>query len=284
MSNPQRVLETGFNQLGLTITCNNGQAASLAEFLFGDFPGGDDAGQTRHYDIVCAGLQPKLSLWEGEKRLYFGTSLYQLAYTLMNEVTYHCIDTDTTRHALHAGGVTRNSTCILLPGTSGSGKSSLTAWLVAHGYRYLSDELVFLSDDGRVWPLTRPISLKVEAGFFPWLPSDEGELNRAQAIISSQGSMLPHRLLNPEYRAEQRSATHFVFPRYRPGAKTELLEISPARSCLYLMQSHANARSLSGLGVAKLSAIVRGCRSYTLTYGSFDELEPIFFSSQIFSI
>lgn len=282
MSKPHRVLETGFNRLGLTITGNNRQSADVADFLFGDFPGADDAVQSRQYDIVCAGLQPNLSLWEGEKRLYFGTSLYQLAYTLMNEVIYHCIDTDTTRHALHAGGVCRNGACILLPGTSGSGKSSLTAWLVAHGYRYLSDELVFLSDDAAVAPLTRPISLKVEAAHFPWLPPED-DLEQAHGISSAHGSMIPHRLLNPDYRVEDQSVTHFVFPQYQPGVKTELLEISPARSSLYLMQSHANARSLGGLGVAPLSKVVRACRSYTLSYGSFDELEPIFFSSQIFT-
>jgi hypothetical protein len=281
MSNPYGVLETGFNQLGLRITSNNRQAADLAEFLFGDFPGGDNAVQARQYDIVCAGLQPKLSLWEGEKRLYFGTSLYQLAYTLMNEVIYHCIDKDATRHALHAGGVCRNGACILLPGTSGSGKSSLTAWLVAHGYQYLSDELVFLSDDATVAPLTRPISLKVETTQFPWLPSED-ELKRAHGISSNRGSMIPHRLLNPEYQVEQHSVTHFVFPKYRPGAETEFQEVSPARSILYLMQSHANARNLGGLGVTQLSGVVRACRSYTLSYGSFNELEPIFFSSQTF--
>jgi hypothetical protein len=281
MSEPYHILATGFDQLALEITCNNREAASLAEFLFGDFPGAADAVQVKQYDIVCAGLEPKLSLWEGEKRLYFGTSQYQLAYTLMNEVIYHCINTDTTRHALHAGGVSRNAKCILLPGTSGSGKSSLTAWLTAHGCHYLSDELVFLSDEGTVWPLTRPISLKVDAGYFLWLPS-EGELNQAHGIVTSEGSMIPHRLLNPHYQADRKTVTHFVFPQYKPGARTELLQISPARSCLYLMQSHANARSLGGLGVAELSAIVRKCQSYTLTYGSFAELEPIFFSTDPF--
>ncbi|MGA7279477.1 MAG: hypothetical protein WBW79_16175 [Desulfocapsaceae bacterium] len=278
MSEPYRVLATGFHQLALEITCNNREAASLAEFLFGDFPGGADAVQVKQYDIVCAGLQPKLSLWEGEKRLYFGTSSYQLAYTLMNEVIYHCIDTDKSRHALHAGGVSRNGICILLPGTSGSGKSSLSAWLTAHGYHYLSDELVFLSDDGTIWPLTRPISLKIDASHFPWLPSED-DCSQAHAIISSQGSMIPHRMLNPHYQTDRKTVTHFVFPQYKPGARTELLQISPAKSCLYLMQSHANARSLGGLGVAELSKIVRKCQSYTLTYGSFAELEPIFFST-----
>ena len=278
MSEPYHILATGFDQLALEITCNNREAASLAEFLFGDFPGAADAVQVKQYDIVCAGLEPKLSLWEGEKRLYFGTSSYQLAYALMNEVIYHCIDTDTIRHALHAGGVSRNTKCILLPGTSGSGKSSLTAWLTAHGCHYLSDELIFLSDDGTVWPLTRPISLKVDAGAFPWLPSRD-DLDQSHGIVTSQGSMIPHRLLNPHYQTDRKTVTHFVFPKYTPGALTELCEISPAKSCLYLMGSHANARSLGGLGVAQLSRIVRACRSYTLSYGSFNDLEPVLFNT-----
>ena len=278
MSEPFRTLKTGFNQLALEITCNNSCAFSLAKFLFGDFPGVTKTLKLQRYDIVCAGLESELSLWEGEKRLYSGTSQYQLAYTLMNEVIYHCINTDTTRHALHAGGVSRNGNCILLPGKSGSGKSSLTAWLVAHDYFYLSDELIFLSDGGEVCPIMRPISLKVEAGYFPWLPVN-GNYNQNQSILSSRGSMIGHRLLNPSYLTDRQTVTHFVFPQYKSGVKTELLKISPARSCLYLMQSHANARSLVGLGVAKLSKIVRRCRSYTLTYGSFEELASVFFSN-----
>ncbi len=267
------LFESGFERFVFTVACNNRTGFDLADFLFADLPGCTFPEHRRAYDIVCSGSRRKLSLWEGDKRLYFGDSAYRLAYVLMNEVLYHCIDSNQTHHALHAGAVTAGNRCILLPGKSGSGKSSLTAWLTSCGYHYLTDELVFLSDDGVVSPLARPISLKGENTFLSRFVADD---QKGRAIIGENGAIVPHRLLNRDYKPRTPQVSHFIFPAYRAGAPLSVEEISPARSCLYLLQSHVNARNLEGLGVGTLSTIVRNCRSYALTYGGFDQIEPIF--------
>ncbi len=267
------MFESGFDRLGFRILCNNQFGFDLAEFLFGDFPGNSAAVQHKVFDIVCSGTKNKLSLWEGDKRLYFGTSAYQLAYILMNEVLYHCIDSNDTHHALHAGGVRRNGACIILPGESGSGKSSLTAWLISNGFQYLTDELVFLGADASVTPLTRPVSLKGGEEFLARFVADD---QRGLTIADENGAIIPHRLLNQDYQPQRSELSHSIFPQFIPGAPLSLEEISPARSCLYLLQSHVNARNHDGLGVETLSRIVRACRSYTLSYGSFDDLEAVF--------
>lgn len=264
---------SGFGRFVFTVACNNQYGFDLADFLFADLPGCASEAHRKGYDIVCSGSRRKLSLWEGDKRLYFGDCAYQLAYVLMNEVLYHCIDSNQTHHALHAGGVSGNGRCILLPGESGSGKSSLTAWLTSSGYRYLTDELVFLSDDGVVTPLTRPISLKGDDAFLSRFVAD-GLIDRV--IVGDSGAIVPHRLLNPDYQAQRPQLSHIFFPTFKAGAPLSVEEISPARSCLYLMRSHVNARNLEGLGVAALSRIARSCRSYTLHYGGFDQLESMF--------
>ena len=156
-SNP-RVYLTGFGDHTFEIRCNNDDAYGIAEFLFLDFPGSLAAISTIQYDIISSGPIPMLSLWEGDKRLYFGISRYQLAYILMNEVIFCCIDTNTSHHALHAGAVYWDDRCILLPGQSGNGKSTLTSWLIMNGFHYLTDELVFLDQNAQVLPMTRPIS------------------------------------------------------------------------------------------------------------------------------
>ncbi|MEA3291589.1 MAG: hypothetical protein U9Q71_04700 [Pseudomonadota bacterium] len=43
---------------------------------------------------------------------------------------------------LHAGGAVSNGLAVLLPGPAGSGKSTLTAQLVAQGWSYLADDIV----------------------------------------------------------------------------------------------------------------------------------------------
>src|SRR3546814_3330456 len=62
---------------------------------------------------------------------------------------------------IHAAAIERNGLAVILPGAPGSGKSTLTAFLVHHGWRLLSDELALVSlHDGRLTALARPIGLK----------------------------------------------------------------------------------------------------------------------------
>lgn len=245
----------------------------MANFLFADFPGSRSKEPPKIYDILSVGKQPQLSLWDGEKRLYFGESQYQLAYILMNEVIFHCINKNHKDHAIHGGAVHKDDTCIILPGKSGKGKSTLTAWLIANGFQYLTDELFLLSDDGQVSPLTRPINLKVNSTHQSWLLKEGVE---EQILSAENGSMIPHRLLNREFSAIKPRVTHILFPSFQDEAETALEEVSPAKSCLYLLQTHVNARNLSGHGIVALSSIVRNCRSYKLVYSSFGDLEKLF--------
>lgn len=277
MQDDHKVFYTGFGLQAIEIDCNNDDAYQLASFLFSDFSYCESDNPAITFDLISAGKQPMLSLWDGDKRLYFGESRYQLSYILMNEVIYHSIDKNNQQHAIHAGAVWKDGQCIVLPGSSGRGKSTLTTWLVKHGYQYLTDELVFLSDSGQVTPLTRPVNLKVTSTHSSWLLDEECQ---DQIISDNNGSMIPHRLLNPHFMAIKPNVTHVLFPEFQEGAEMVCEKISPALSSLYLMQSHVNARNLSELGIPALSNIVRNCSSYKLTYGSFQDLEIFFKSSK----
>ncbi|WP_458774624.1 hypothetical protein [Desulforhopalus sp. 52FAK] len=272
MNGNPRVYLIGFGDHTFEMRCNNDDAYGIAEFLFLDFPGSMAATSIKQYDIISSGPIPMLSLWEGDKRLYFGTSRYQLAYILMNEVFFCCINTNTSHHALHAGAVYRDNRCIILPGQSGNGKSTLCSWLIMNGFQYLTDELVFLDEDAQVLPITRPISLKVGPSHKSWLLTEEHD----GIITSDSGSMIPHRLLNNNFKPRQPKASDIIFPQYAPDAQPGLKEISPAKSSLYLLRSHVNARNLQGHGVSEMASIVKKCRSFTLCYRSFDDLRDIF--------
>lgn len=276
MENNHYIFCTGFGRQAFEIDCNNEDAYRLAEFLFADLPGAKEAEDTRRYDILSVGIRPMMSLWDSDKRLYFGESRYRLAYILINEVIFHCIQTNTQQHALHAGAVRRGDRCVIFPGKSGRGKSTLTAWLVANGWQYLTDELVFLANDGSVSPLTRPITLKVNENHKSWLLHGN---HSCSIIAADSGSMIPHRLFNADFSVSHPRVTDIIYPDFKEGVKGCFREVSPAKSALYLMQSHVNARNLYGHGIADISAIIRRCRSYRLTYGDFADLDTIFNSS-----
>jgi hypothetical protein len=49
-------------------------------------------------------------------------------------------------YSLHAGGLSANGKCVLIPGTSGAGKSTLTVASLRANFDYMSDDMVFLID------------------------------------------------------------------------------------------------------------------------------------------
>ena len=98
--------------------------------------------------------------------------------------------------------------CIIMPGQSGSGKSTLTCWLIRNGFQYLTDEIVFLDSAGEVLPLTGPISLKVGPSHASWLLAG----GHGDIICGDEGSMIPHRMLNPHFLPTEPKVTDIIFP------------------------------------------------------------------------
>lgn len=73
---------------------------------------------------------------------------------------------------LHAAAVGRNGFCILLPGTTGSGKSTLTVALLREGFDFMGDDTVFLEQHSHRTILAFPENMDVTEAtlsFFPEL-------------------------------------------------------------------------------------------------------------------
>lgn len=257
----------GLGEARSEIDYNGIEARELIDFLFRDFPIPKGPVLSRRFGVVVAGTPARMSLWLGEKQIYFGDSKQLLAHFLINEIFYDCIVSNTSSQAVHAAAVSSSRKSLLLPGKSGSGKSSLAAWLTASGMNYLTDELVFLSPTGCVQPLTRPICLKP--------PSYEAlkkrlVLDEKKLLLGRDGAMIPHRLLNPHWSASTPGLDVIVFPTFVKDQPATLTEISSAKSCLKLLECHVNARNLPGHGFSEIAAITRKVSSYELTFGSYD--------------
>ncbi len=61
---------------------------------------------------------------------------------------------------VHAGVVGWRGRAIVLPGRSGSGKTSLVASMIRAGAEYYSDEFAVLDESGRVHPFPRPLGIR----------------------------------------------------------------------------------------------------------------------------
>jgi hypothetical protein len=71
-------------------------------------------------------------------------------------------DTCQSKIFVHSGVVGWRGKAILIPGRSGTGKSTLVAALVKAGATYYSDEYAVLDGDGHVHPYARRLSMRLE--------------------------------------------------------------------------------------------------------------------------
>jgi HprK-related kinase A len=183
-------------------------------------------------------------------------------------VTNHCL-----QHLIvHAAVVAKDGAALVLPGTPGSGKSTLCAALVHRGWRLLSDELaLFETGTGLLTPFPRPVSLK-------------------NASIDLIRSFAPHAVIGPVTRDTQKGAVAhmrapgdsvaraaepaaprwIVFPRYQASSATCLQPLSPARVFMGLAGNSFNHHLHGAHGFDCFAAVADRCPGYELAYPDLD--------------
>ena len=130
-----------------------------------------------------------------------------------------------TRFLFHAAVLGKDETTIVFPDETGSGKTTIAAALMAHGWQFFSDEIAVLNVESLcVSPLPLPISIK---------PGSVGPLSRYYPELSeftvyqrADGKMV--RYLSPstknliETLENSASVNYLVFPEYKQGTENRL--------------------------------------------------------------
>jgi hypothetical protein len=168
----------------------------------------------------------------------------------------------------HAGAVALGSRAVLMPGPSGTGKSTLTAGLVHAGARYFSDDVVPMAASGRIVPV--PVGLCLKRG--SWTLMDEAL--PPPATVGGQ-SAARHRYLDPATIGtvgprEGLPIAAIVFPRYRPGAPLEVEELDPLAALEGIVAARAWL-SLHPPDLALVLEVLRTRRAVALTYGTLQD-------------
>jgi hypothetical protein len=185
------------------------------------------------------------------------------------------------RFPLHAGALARRGRGILLPGTSGAGKSTTTVALVRAGFDFLADDTVFLSTSTSApadpWSATGGTDVAV-TGF----PDQVDVSERTAAMVPELRPLLEQPLLPGRKKhsfriedvfgsriVEQCRPVALVFPRVVPGRRssTEPLGASEALRALVpdllLTEPVATQAHLDMLG-----GLARTVPGFTLLAGS----------------
>ncbi len=246
---------------------------TMVEFLFAHVPAGQDREPDHEFLLERDGGTWCLS--KDGRKIGKEKDENNMANLLMGEVIYAMIDGVHSGLTLHAAAVAWKDKGIWLPGTSGAGKSSLSAWLCTRGFSYLTDELVHYPFGGRRFEaFTRPLNFKKHglSVLSDLLPETDNIPGR-DSLTGETVTMIQPGAFGPYQPTAVPELSLLLFPRFEQEAALELEPMSPAQAGLQLMGCHVNARNLPGHGftdVVKLCRQVPACR---LTYGSFQQLE-----------
>lgn len=140
--------------------------------------------------------------------------------------------------AFHAAAVNRGSDCILLPASAGSGKSTLVAALLCHGFGYCTDDLALLTQEPvRIRPVRTCLGLKpgswsILADLFP-------EIENLSIHIRPDGKQVRYLPPPTASRATPESymARLIVFPTWSPGSRVRIRNLSSAEALARLTAS-----------------------------------------------
>lgn len=107
----------------------------------------------------------------------------------------------------HAAALTRNENVWLFPAQTGSGKSTLTANLIKHGYKLINDDVVPINHDGTVTALNLP--LKIKSGAWETLTPLYPALQGNEIILRADNLQMKNLALS-KYSLCQAGSTHRI--------------------------------------------------------------------------
>ena len=139
---------------------------------------------------------------------------------------------------MHAAAITDGEHCIVLPGTGGNGKSTLTAALIKSGYHYFSDDIVPL-DCQNSHAAAVPIGICLKEGSWPLLHSYYPELRDLPVYKRYQRRIryLPPPNLDQTEQKNHLPVKHLIFPCYKKKAPVRIKKISKTSALQQLVQS-----------------------------------------------
>lgn len=172
----------------------------------------------------------------------------------------------------HAAILEKNGLCLLMPGSPGSGKSTLCAALMYKGWRLFSDEMALLSlNDGLMYPVPRPIGLKnqsirIISNFAP------------EAILgeiipdTTKGNIAYLRALASAVEQQDIPAVPAIllFPHYQSMIDPQLHNMSKGRAFMALAQNAFNFNILGSEGFNAMAGLIHKVKCYDFSYPDLD--------------
>ena len=189
-----------------------------------------------------------------------------------------CIATSAHRYMmLHSGVVAFGADALILPGSPGSGKSTLTAALHLRGARLLSDEFgLVLPETADLLPMPRGIPLK-NASIDAILEFDSAAPLGPTYPKTRKGRV---RHLRPDQESQRlrclpASPRWLVFPTYESGADELLQPLDKTEAFRQLAFNCFNYRLLGETGFSAVARLIRRVDCYTFRFSQLDRATDV---------
>lgn len=183
------------------------------------------------------------------------------------------IETCQDQMALSAAAVSRNGHAIVIPGLSDVGKTTLAAWLMSKGYRYLTDKLVFFPDaSGKIDYFPGPMLLHDDIAdtLLALLKIDKKLTQREHNKVIVPESALPGAI--PD---RINTVSLILYPHITFGADLSLAPLSSGQATAELMSSTLNARLLPKHGFAQVAELSRRIPACKVVYSDLEQFEGV---------
>ena len=174
---------------------------------------------------------------------------------------------------LHSAVLENKGRAVLLPAPPGSGKSTLCAALMLHGWRLLSDEMALLDPlTGLVTPSPRPVSLKNQSIELVRQLAPEAVIGPvAHDTLKGDVAHLKVSDASLERADEPALPAWVVFPKYTAAAPLTLTTLPKSTSLLELAGNSFNQHIHGRAGFETLVKLVDRCDCFDLRYSRIDE-------------
>ncbi|MDG5466850.1 hypothetical protein P9J64_00785 [Deltaproteobacteria bacterium IMCC39524] len=173
------------------------------------------------------------------------------------------------RLLLHAAVLVRDGQALLLPAEAGSGKSTLTLALAAHGWQVYSDELAPLDPVLlKVDPFPLPIGIKSRSlsSLAAWYP-ELGEVPAHRRADGQQVRFLGDRTAPlAASNAAPAKVSRLIFPCYKENTETRLRRLEPLHALELLACTGSSQRALTETDVAALLTLAEKRECWLLEY------------------
>ena len=260
-----------FGGSNVRIDYTGAAAATVVDFLYRDIPRDH---QTAGGVTLRLQSRDEMFVLECEQaRRYQGTSAAVAASILLRESMFHLANHNRHGLLIHAAAVHCQGGCLLMPGKTAAGKTTLTAWLTQQGLGYLTDELVHIPLGSRdVHAFTRPLNVKASArhalaGVISFVRGPDVLDGPGATLVRAE--RLDHRAASPEASR----LAGIVFPRYQTGSQFHVAALTKGRTAFRLTECLINARNLPAHGLHELARLARAVRSHEVRYSEFSQLD-----------